>query len=345
MQMSSDEMVRTKQRRVPSLSSIFAGALLLSACGSGAPDDVVDDDPATYDEASSDPSIGGHSAALELDEIDEVDADESPAPALLEQAAALVDDESSCLANITNYGERGPFRYSSRRVGLVNMLVPSVPAGCRVPVAHLANGTGARCSIYQSILNSLASHGFLTTCYETTNTGSGEEGLEALQRAVDTYPNLAARKFASLGHSQGGQAAFVVLALAEDRFGADATYAGLAMQPASGFGDQPRGALWQQVYARINSPMFMFSGTLDILVSASWVRRGFDALNNDVEAYNWSARGATHIPTPNRETIEVAIPWFRWKLLNDYRACERFKSLRNTYRWSERQVQNEEQCD
>ena len=345
MQMSSDELVRTKQRRASSLSSTCAAVLLLGACASGAPDDVLDEDPTAYEEEASDPGIAGHAAALELDEEDEVDAQESAPPLLMEEAAALADDESSCLANITNYGERGPFRYSSRRVGLVNMLIPSVPSGCRVPVAHLANGTGARCSIYQSILNSLASHGFLATCYETANTGSGEEGLEALQRAVDSYPNLAARKFASLGHSQGGQAAFVVLALAEERFGADATYAGLAMQPASGFGDQPRGARWQQVYARIDSPMFMFSGTADFLVSASWVRRGFEALNSNVEAYNWSARGAAHIPTPNRETIEVAIPWFRWKLLNDYRACERFKSLRNTYRWSERQVQNEEQCD
>lgn len=344
MQMSSDKTVRFAQRCACSLSTTFAGLLLLSACGSGAPDDVLGEDPASYDEAWGDPDIAGQSAALELAEADE-GAEEGSPTRLVEALVAPADDESSCLMNITDYGERGPFRYSSRRVGMVNMLVPSVPAGCRVPVAHLSNGTGARCSMYQSILNSLASHGFLTTCYESANTGSGAEGLEALERAVATYPTLAARRFASLGHSQGGQAAFVVLALAEERFGADATYAGLAMQPASGFGDQPRGATWQQVYARIDSPMFMFSGTWDILVSASWVRRGFEALNNDVEAYNWSARGATHIPTPNRETIEVAIPWFRWKLLNDYRACERFKALPNTYRWSERQVQNEEQCD
>ena len=320
MRSSSGVMGRAKQGAA-SLFSIAASMLLASACGSAGPDDSFEDGlVAAYDEP-----IG-----------------EAEALALEEGEAA---DESSCLRGITDYGARGPFRYSSRRVGSINMLIPNVPEGCKVPVAHLANGTGARCSIYQSILNSLASHGFLATCYESTNTGAGTQGLEAFERALASYPDLAARKFASLGHSQGGQAAFVVLALAEQKFGPEATYAGLAMQPASGFGDQPRGGTWQQVYSRIKSPMFMFSGTADILVSASWVRRGFAALDDDTEAYNWSARGSTHIPTPNAETIEVAIPWFRWKLLGDTRACERFKALKSGRTWSESQVQNEAACD
>jgi dienelactone hydrolase len=256
----------------------------------------------------------------------------------------LAVDESSCLAGITDYGARGPFRYTSRTVGSIKMLIPSVPAGCKVPVAHLANGTGARCSTYQSVLNALASHGFIATCYEDTNTGAGEQGLEALERAVSEYPQLAAKKFASLGHSQGGQAAFVVLELAEEKFGSSATYAGLAMQPASGFGEQPRDS-WQSVYGRIRSPMFMFSGTADILVSESWVRRAFSALSPSIEAYHWSARGSTHIPTPNSETIEVAIPWFRWKLLGDTAACQQFKSLESGRNWNKVQSQNEAACN
>lgn len=318
MQTSSAEVVRSRSSGAFALAAV-AGALFLSACTDGLPDDVLDE---------------GVVEALD-DEIGESTA------ALVEEGA----DESSCLAGITNYGARGPFRYTSRRVGMVNMLVPSVPAGCKVPVAHLANGTTARCYMYQTILNSLASHGFLATCYESTRTGAGTQGLEAFELALRTYPELASRKFASLGHSQGGQAAFVVLALAEQRFGADARYAGLAMQPASGYGAQPIGATWREMYGRIRSPMFMFSGTADILVSESWVRRAFDALDDSVEAYHWSAFGATHIPTPNNETIEVAVPWFRWKLLGDRGACERFKSLEQGIRWSERQVQNEADCD
>jgi len=84
------------------------------------------------------------------------------------------------------------------------------------------------------------------------------------------YPDLADNKLGSTGHSQGGQAAFTVLQLAEAKWGDKMIYAGLAMEPASGFGAQPTGGTWQEVYAKIKSPMFMFSGTMDVLVSESW---------------------------------------------------------------------------
>ena len=98
------------------------------------------------------------------------------------------------------------------------------------------------------------------------------------------------------------------------------------------------------MYGMIKSPMFMFSGTADILVSESWVQRGFAALADSVEAYNWSAVGATHIPVPNNETMEVGVPWFRWKLLGDKKACEAFKALPMTNRWDERKAQNAKPC-
>lgn len=317
MQTSSGSLVRSKKRFM-SLYSLAAGMLLVSACGSGAADDFASEDS-----------------------VVEAGDDEGAATPLAQESG----DESACLASVKDYGPRGPFTYTRKRVGSINMLIPNVPAGCKVPVAHLANGTGASCGIYQSILNTLASHGFIATCYESTNTGAGTQGLQALERAVADYPQLAAKKFASLGHSQGGQAAFVVLQFAEEKFGPDAKYAGLAMQPASGFGSQPRGGSWQQVYSRIKSPMFMFSGTADILVSQSWVRQGFAALNDSIEAYHWSASGSTHIPTPNNETAEVAVPWFRWKLLGDKAACERFKALERGSRWSQVQVQNAAPCN
>jgi fermentation-respiration switch protein FrsA (DUF1100 family) len=209
---------------------------------------------------------------------------------------------------------------------------------------HLANGTGARCSTYQQVLNRLASHGFLTACYEDTNTGAGSQGLEALQTAYKEFPELAGDAIGSTGHSQGGQAAFTVLELAEKTFGAGKRYAGLAMQPASGFGEQPRGGNWRDVYARIRSPMFMFSGTADTLVSESWVRRGFAALADDIEAYNWSANGATHIPTPQTATNSVIIAWFRWKLLGDGAACTYFKSLPAKAAWDSKEEQNAAAC-
>jgi hypothetical protein len=123
--------------------------------------------------------------------------------------------ESSCLDSVTDYTKDGPFKFAAKSMGAIKFWVPDVPAGCKVPVVHLANGTGASCSNYQPALDRLASHGFLTACYEDTNTGAGTQGVMAYDAAFAMFPDLAAKKIGSTGHSQGGQAAFTVLALAE----------------------------------------------------------------------------------------------------------------------------------
>ena len=106
------------------------------------------------------------------------------------------------------------------------------------------------CADYQDALQRLASHGFLTTCYEDTNTGAGTDGMTAFETALMNYPDLADNKLGSTGHSQGGQAAFTTLQLAEAKWGDKMIYAGLAMEPASGFGTQPAGGTWQQILRR-----------------------------------------------------------------------------------------------
>jgi hypothetical protein len=251
-----------------------------------------------------------------------------------------------CLDGITDYGKDGPFKYTSKTVGAVNYWAPTVPAGCKVPVVHLANGTGATCATYLPSLQRMATHGFLAACYENANTGAGTQGLEALSTALTTFPDLADYKFGSTGHSQGGQAAFIVQALAEKKWGDKAIYAGLAMEPASGFGAQPAGASWQQMYAGIKSPMFMFSGVgTDGLVAQTWVQSAFDAMAKTTETYFWTAQGATHIPVPNGEEQEISIPWFRWKLLGDQKACEYFKKIPTTIpKWKQVAVNAEKPC-
>ena len=256
----------------------------------------------------------------------------------------------ACLDGITDYEAAGPFKFEAKTAGSVKLWVPMVPAGCKVPIVHLANGTTATCSAYQGALERLASHGFLTVCYEDPNTGAGTQGITAIQTAMMMYPDLADNKIGSTGHSQGGQAAFVVLQLAEDKWGPSYTYAGLAMEPASGFGTQPAGGSWQSIYAKIKSPMFMFSGdssggTSDGLVSIAWVQQGFDALAKTVEAYHWTAVGATHIPTPVLQEQEVSIPWFRWKLLGDNAACQFFKKMPDDKtKWKVQKEQNAAPC-
>ena len=209
----------------------------------------------------------------------------------------------------------------------MNLWVPEVPAGCKVPMVHYSNGTSATCSFYASSLIRLASHGFLTLCYENPNTGAGLYGMEAFETALAEYPDLADYKFGSIGHSQGGMASLVTLQYAEAEWGDSGIYAGLAVEPASGYGSNPSEP-WQTIYGRITSPVFLFSGLgTDTLVSQSWVQQAFDALSDSVEAYFWTKSGANHLTTVNQDTNEVSISWFRWKLLGDQAACEYFKAI------------------
>jgi len=123
-------------------------------------------------------------------------------------------------------------------------------------------------------------------------------------------------------------------------------YAGLAMEPASGFGTQPTGTTWQALYAGIKSPMFMFSGLgTDGLVSQAWVQSAYDATSKTEEAYFWTYQGATHIPVPNGEEEAVSVPWFRWKLLGDQNACKAFKALPMTDKnWAQVAAKNDQPC-
>jgi hypothetical protein len=251
----------------------------------------------------------------------------------------------ACLDGVTDFGKAGPFMTTSKAAGAVKFTVPTVPAGCKVPIVHLSNGTGATCSAYQPILTRLATHGFLAACYENTNTGAGDYGIQAYDAAMMTFPDLYDKKIGSTGHSQGGQASYVVLAKAEKKYGKDFIYAGLAMEPASGFGSQPSPS-WQTYYGQITSPMFMFSGLgTDGLVSQGWVQQAYDAMSKTVEKYFWTANGATHVPVPNDLTMEVAIPWFRWKLLGDQKACAAFKALPMTHNvWVQVAAANAQNC-
>jgi hypothetical protein len=257
-------------------------------------------------------------------------------------------EHGKCLDGITDYEDAGPFMYTATKSGMVNIWAPMVPSGCKVPVIHLSNGTGATCSDYGDALVRMATHGFLTTCYEDTNTGAGTDGITAFQTAIMMYPDLADNKLGSTGHSQGGQAAFTTLQLAEAKWGSSYIYAGLAMEPASGFGTQPSGGTWQMLYGEIKSPMFMFSGTADMLVSAAWVGQAYSAMNPKNEVYWWSATGATHIPVPNVPEEQVSIPWFRWKLLGDNAACKFFKAMPGNTAispgWTKQMSENEAPC-
>jgi hypothetical protein len=257
------------------------------------------------------------------------------------RAGAAASSAASCLRDIVTYDTRGPFELTAESSGSLKLWVPKVPAGCKVPVVHLANGTGASCANYQASLERLARHGFLSVCFENTNTGNGNAGFEAFETALRIHPELADNKLGSAGHEQGGQGAFLTLQLAEAKWGESMVYAGLAAEPSSGDGSHPD---WKAAFARVKSPMFIFSGSADMLVSEAWVQQSYDALNDTVEAYWWSAVGATHIPVPLAAIDQVSVAWFRWKLLGDQRACAYFQKLPDGEGWDTRKQQNVQAC-
>jgi dienelactone hydrolase len=210
-----------------------------------------------------------------------------------------------------------------------------------VPVVHFANGTLATCENYRAALERLASHGFLSVCFESPATGNGNAGLEAFEAALQSHPDLADRKLGSAGHDQGGQGAFVTLQLAEAKWGDSMLYAGLAAQPSSGNGSHPD---WKTAFAQVKSPMFIFSGSADMLVNEAWVEQSYEALSDTVEAYLFSAVGATHIPVPITAINQVSVAWFRWKLLGDQRACQYLNELPDGEGWDRRKQQNARAC-
>lgn len=315
-------------KSIASVIACTAASLLLSACSSDGDGKAQESDPtATHAEAvSSTPEI----------------------------------PHGDCLDGITDFAGPGPFEFTMEDTGTIKFWVPTVPAGCKVPVVHLANGTLANCGFYSDALERLASHGFLTACYEDPQTGAGAYGMEALETALAMYPELADNKFGSTGHSQGGQAAIVTVALAEEKYGSDMRIAGLAMEPASGYGAAPEGRSWQEAYGKVTSPIFMFSGdsqtgfdnaslssssTGDGLVSIKWVQLGFEKLPESTEAYHWTNVGGVHIPTPQEAEMATSIPWFRWKLLGDRAACEHLMGLTSGDEWYIQAEKNVSSCD
>jgi hypothetical protein len=92
--------------------------------------------------------------------------------------------------------------------------------------------------------------------------------------------------------------------------------------------------------------MFMFSGRgTDGLVSESWVMDAYNAMDKATEVYFWSRDGATHIPVPNGEEMQIGPAWFRWKLLDDQAACKYFKAIPMTDKsWKEDAAMNQVDC-
>ncbi|MBQ49364.1 MAG: hypothetical protein CMP10_18440 [Zetaproteobacteria bacterium] len=236
---------------------------------------------------------------------------------------------SNCLKTASyDFTVSGPYQVATGRVGMVNTYTPTnLPSGCKAPVIHFNNGTGATCGFYTSINTHLASHGFVVGCYESTETGSGDECVAAINTLMSQFSAIADRtKIGTTGHSQGGAAAITCLYQGESRW-PNSQLTAHAIQPAHGMNRDG----WQSEYPQINSPIFMFSGSDDTVVSDEWVAWGFNQLNTTT--YWYQANGATHF-NPHNWAKSSGVAWFRWQLLGDAKAGSTLQSYLNSQYWS-----------
>lgn len=278
--------------------------------------------------------------------IDENDASDSGDGGHLDGGVGPLPDQS-CLDDITDYVAAGPFSFEATTIDSVRIWIPDVPAGCKLPVVHFANGTGAHCSTYTRVLEHLASHGFLTACYESTQTGRGTQCIEAVEAVYAQYPALAStQQIGFTGNGTGGGAAYVCAFRAEEKWGNTKLIASHAVPPDTA------GVLggWADIYAQVDSPVFIMNGSVggvptDGLVSEAWVREMYEAFNDGVEAYWYEGVEAAHIPVPLTFIEESSIAWFRWKLLGDPAACAYMKAMPDGERWNLQEQQNVVECD
>lgn len=256
--------------------------------------------------------------------------------------------DTSCLADITDYKSAGPFGFETATIATdeppsILVWLPQLPAGCHAPVVYLGLDTGAVCSVYDAVLENLASHGFIAACFNTAGQTADLPCVDAVKAVVAAYPGLAHPRAAGfMGQGLGGGAAYLCTRRADAAWPTGHAIAGFAMAAEVGAGASMES--WMEAHAQIRSPMLVVNAEQDGLVSPGWVREGYEALSDSTEAYWYEAMGATHIPLPAAWLNEASIAWFRWKLLHDNQACTHVRAMPDSEQWDLQEQQNAVDC-
>jgi predicted dienelactone hydrolase len=187
------------------------------------------------------------------------------------------------------------------------------------PVITWGNGTGSTPSLYKTLLNHLASHGFVIIASNSTNVGQGSPApmlagvTWILEQNADPasalYQRIDTTHIGATGHSQGG--------FASTTAGADARITTIA--PLCGATTQ----------RNLHGPALLFCGGMDTTVPCSTIMNAFTGITNQpvmlasylaADHANWiTFRGTTVSP------VEVAVTaWMRVHLMDDTALRGRF---------------------
>jgi len=301
----------------------------------------ADNDPLDEDNVSGSDQLQNPDDTVDISNDNEsIDADNT-------------NEESACLSNglyktTDDYLKKGTFEFTRKTLKKeividgtkanieVITYIPAIPEGCKVPVLHFSNGTYGTCAFgeYVKVFEHMASHGFIVSCFESQQTGSGKQCMNALDIVHENYENLVADKIGSMGHSQGGGGSLACIKFAQDKWGEEKIFAVQAIEPAHGMNNLE----FKSQYPKINSSVFILSGDSDLLVSHEMIEKGYVLLNS--ETYWFEAKDTQHILGISGPINNSAIPWFRWKLLSDAAAGKLFNELHLTDSWTKIKSKN-----
>jgi hypothetical protein len=224
---------------------------------------------------------------------------------------------------VTDFAAPGPFAVTQTSGGPSCTIHRPTDAALGGPSKNLAhpvitwgNGTGATPSVYQGVLRHWATHGFIVTAANSTNTGDATEMIGCLEWILEQNTvsgpymgRVDTSKIGVSGHSQGGGGTLMT--------GRDVRITATApLQPyiLAGLGGFQSSSIAQQ-----QGPMFLMSGSADTIATPSANQQPvFDDTN--VPVFWGTLQGATHTGTAIGNIGDYRGPataWFRLHLMGD----------------------------
>jgi hypothetical protein len=224
---------------------------------------------------------------------------------------------------VTDFAEPGPFAPTETSGGPACTIhrpaddeLGGPDKNLKHPVITWGNGTGATPGVYEGVLRHWATHGFIVTASNSTNTGDAVEMLACLEWILEqdsvSGPYLGRvdpNKLGASGHSQGGGGTLMI--------GRDVRIIATApLQPyiLGGLGGFQSSSITEQ-----QGPMFLMSGSDDIIATPSANQAPvFEETN--VPVFWGNLEGATHTGTAIGSIGGYRGPataWFRLHLMGD----------------------------
>lgn len=284
-------------------------------------------DPATTDDGPSGQTDGMPSAGSSTGTSAESSSSGTPQPTTDavtsgSEESSTGEDLSDCsdFPAVPDFGEAGPFEVVSEAGGESCSIWRPANLGANGihhPIILWGNGTTASPPIYAGVLRHWASQGFISAAANTSNAGDGTDMLACLDwltaqndDASSEYADAVdLEHVGASGHSQGGGGTIMV--------GQDPRITVTA--PLQPYTQQGFGGYDQASQSNQNGPMFMMSGSADVIAPINPnQQRVFDTTNAPL--FWGNLQGGDHVFSAIGSITRYRAPataWFRYHLMCD----------------------------